>query len=364
MSHLVELPEIIPIDAIRKRLDTIFPEGTADRGFLTRELAAKVVFTMLYAGAIEGANVYIGPKQVYRMSDVQATLTAEETRRAYGLQGWKSRFQHVGDPWYADTSREPIRDETLRALTRTGAVIELTDVPTTSSRPRYTLAASFAALFASDVTADDLTDAVRNWQKAHLSPHALARLELVRQGVAAGKSSVEVTLPHRGTRQLAPGPSAPIIKAVIEEFAPRFLYSPTVLLLSESRKKIIEIDADVTKAIGLAIAPALVLPDVVLFDSFEGGELLVFVEVVASDGPITEERRAALAALLPTFAADRVAFVTAFADRGAQAFRRTVGALAWNTLVWFASEPDHVMILRESTPLEERRVFDLLKDED
>jgi hypothetical protein len=79
--------------------------------------------------------------------------------------------------------------------------------------------------------------------------------------------------------------------------------------------------------------------------------------------PITEERRAALAALVPTFS-DRVAFVTAFADRGAPEFRKSAGALAWNTLVWFASEPDHVMILRDSTPLEERRVFDLLRDED
>ena len=358
------LPELIAVDQIRKRLETIFPEGTADRGVLIRELAAKVVFTMIYAGAVEGADIWIGPKQVYRMSNEQGTLIDDQTRRSYGLHGWKSQFEHTGTAWYADTSREPIRDETLRALVRTGAVVERPNVPTTSSKPRYTLASDFAALFSPSLDGDALDETIRSWRRAHLSAHALARLQLVRQRIANGHSSVEVTLPHRGMRQLAPGPSAAITKAVVEEFAPRFLYAPTVLLLSESRKKIIDIDHDATKAIGLNITAALVLPDVVLFDTVEGDELLVFVEVVATDGPITEERRATLAALVPRFSADRVAFVTAFADRGKPAFRKSIGSLAWNTLVWFASEPDHVMILRESTPLEERRVFDLLRGED
>lgn len=358
------LPELIAVDEIRKRLESIFPEGTADRGFLTRELSAKVVYTMIYAGAVDGEQIWIGPKQVYRMSDEQALLVSDDTRRSYGLDGWKAQYKHTGKPWYADTSREPIRDETLRALVRTGAVIELDGIPTTSSKPRYTLASDFVELFSPQLKAEALAAAIRQWQKAHLSAHALARLQLVREGLAAGKAYVEVTLPRRGTRQLAPGPSAVITKAVIEEFAPRFLYAPTVLLLSESRKKIIEIDHQATKAVGLNITPSLVLPDVVLFDAVAGQELLVFVEVVATDGPITDERRAALAGLVPTFSLDRVAFVSAFADRGAATFRKSVSSLAWNTVVWFASEPDHAMILRESTALEERRVFDLLGDED
>lgn len=358
----MNLPELIAVDEIRRRLEAIFPEGTTDRGFLTRELAAKVIFTMLYGGAVEGTDVWVGPKHVYRMSDAQAALIDTDLRQAYGLKGWKSRFAHVGDPWYADTSREPIRDETLRTLTRSGAVLERAHVPTTSSKPRYALATDFAQLFDPKIQGDDLAELIAKWQKTHLAAHALARVELVRQRIAATSGSVEVTLPLRGVRQLAPGQSALITKAVIEQFAPRFLYSPTVLLLSESRKKIIDIDAVATKSIGLEVTPSLVLPDVVLFDTFEGDELLVFVEVVATDGPITEERRSALRSLVPSFADERIAFVTAYADRGSPAFRKTVGSLAWHTLVWFASEPEHVMILRDAPSLEERRVFDLLRE--
>jgi hypothetical protein len=219
-------------------------------------------------------------------------------------------------------------------------------------------------LFDPTIEDDDFAKLTAKWQKTHLAAHALARVELVRQRIAAATGTVEVTLPHRGVRQLAPGDSALITKAVIEEFAPRFLYAPTVLLLSESRKKIIDIDAVATKSIGLEITPSLVLPDVVLFDTVEGDELLLFVEVVATDGPITEERRSALRSLVPTFSDERVAFVTAYSDRASPAFRKTVGSLAWQTIVWFASEPDYVMILRAAPDLEERRVFDLLRNDD
>src|SRR4029078_13658547 len=187
----------------------------SERGFMTRELAAKVIFTMLYAGAVEGSEIWIGPKQVYRMSDEQARRTADDVRRDYGVGGWKPRFPHTGRPWYADTSREPIRDETLRAFARGGAVLELPNVPTASSKPRYALSRDFMELFNPAIAGNDLDEMIGKWQKAHLSPHALARLELVRRRVVAGAGGVEVTLPNGGVRPLALGPSALLTKAAV-----------------------------------------------------------------------------------------------------------------------------------------------------
>ena len=77
--------------------------------------------------------------------------------------------------------------------------------------------------------------------------------------------------------------------------------------------------------------------------------LLVFVEIVATDGPVTERRREAL--LRQTDAAgfrrSRVAFLTAYDDRASDAFRRTISSVVWGSFVWFASEPDKLLILRE-----------------
>jgi len=358
----MKLPKLLTTSEIKTRLDVIFPDGTTDRGYLTRDVAVNIIFTMIYSGAVEGAGIWIGPKHVYRMSTMQASIVDDDVRRDYGMNAWKRRFVNIGKAWYADTSREQIRDETIRALMRSGAVIERSNIATTSSKPRYAMASDFEELFDPDVSGAALYKLIASWQKIHLAAHALARVELIRQRVASGSGTVDVTLPNRGVRQLAPGPSALITKAVIEEFAPRFLYSPTVLLLSESRKKVIDVDLAATKMIGLELTPSLILPDVILFDTVQSEELLVFVEVVANDGPVTLERREALRSLVPFFSENRIAFVTAYSDRGAPAFRKTVGSLAWNTLVWFASEPDHAIILREATSLEERRIFDFLDD--
>ena len=87
-----------------------------------------------------------------------------------------------------------------------------------------------------------------------------------------------------------------ISKAVVEEFAPRFLEKPAVIWLSESRNKVVKQDDDLAKAIGLTIEPDRNLPDLICADLGPAQPLLVFVEVVASDGPISEARRNALMA--------------------------------------------------------------------
>ena len=46
------LPPLIAAAEIRQRLVQIFPEGTPNRGYCTREIAANTVFVMLYVGAV------------------------------------------------------------------------------------------------------------------------------------------------------------------------------------------------------------------------------------------------------------------------------------------------------------------------
>src|ERR1700677_2491515 len=119
------------------RLHAIFPEETPNRGYCVRELAASTVFTALYVGAIEGHDRFFGPKFVYSMSHEQAELTDEASRMAYAKAVMKGGFEATGRRGYRDNTREPIRDETLReGLVPVGAVVEKTDIATTSSKPR------------------------------------------------------------------------------------------------------------------------------------------------------------------------------------------------------------------------------------
>ena len=357
-----KLPPYVSRDLVAERLPLIFPEGTPNRKYCVRELAASAVFVMLYIGAVEGTERYLGPVHVYRMTAEQAARPEESARLHYASAILKKKCDVHGSRWYADNTREPIRDETLReGLVAIGAVFARTDLPTTSGSPRYALKPDFAALFHPDLDSHALEDAIGRFQQTHLSKGALARVSIVRAGAAAGASGVLVTFPNKETRQLAPGPSSVITQAVIEVFAPEFLADPAVLWLSESGNKVVARDDKLAAAIGLKIEADKNLPDIILADLGPTEPLIVFIEVVATDGAVTERRQEALFALTDEagFSRDQVAFLTAYQDRESAGFRKTISGLAWGSFAWFVSESKSIVILRDGA-ISPARLADLL----
>lgn len=346
------LPPYAPKALVAERLPLIFPEGTPNRNYCTRDLAASTIFTMLYIGAIEGGDTYLGPKHVYLMTDAIASQSGGEARRTYAADAMKPGYRPPGTRWYADNTREPIRDETLReGLVAIGAAFSRNDLPTTSSKPRYTLKADLAALFDPDLIGDGLDQRMADWRKQNLNKEVLARITIQHHGATASKEEILVTFPNQDRHRMAPGLSSVISKAVIEDFATRFLAAPAVLWLSESGNKVVARHERTATAIGLHIEADKNLPDIILVDLAGDKPLLVFVEVVATDGPMTERRRDALHALTDRAGFDRrhVAFVTAYADRDTAAFKKTVPSLAWGSFAWFMSEPGKLIGLHAAT---------------
>jgi hypothetical protein len=342
------LPPYVARDLVAERLPLIFPEGTPNRSYCVRELAASTVFTALYIGAVENSGCYLGPVHVYRMTTQQAAKSKDSNRESYAATVLKKNGQVSGKRWYADNTREPIRDETLRdGLVAIGAVVRREDLPTTSGQPRYALKVDFAALFDPGLQGKALESAIAAFQSSHLSKSALARVTIMRAGAAASNTSVLVTFPNGETRQLAPGPSSFIAKGVVEVFAKRFLEKPTVIWLSESGNKVVLRDDSIANAIGLKIEADKNLPDVILVDLGPKEPLIVFVEVVATDGAVTSRRQEAIYDLTDAAGFDRtqVAFLTAYQDRASAGFKKTVAQLGWGSFAWFVSEPDRIIIL-------------------
>ena len=336
-------------EELLRRLEALVPPQLDPDRYVRRLVAARALFVMLYGYALEGTENWIRPTAVIDMSDLQAARFAPAVRRE-----WLSRVQSARRPqdvpgrWYRENSRETIRDEALRRLVELGIVVQRPGVPPTSPKPRYALAASVLPVLAPSLSATALEREIRRWRKAHLSSAALARIALDRRGATATTRRVRITLPNGESRHLAPGPSAELTRAAVEELAPRFLARPAVLLVSESAQKVSYRDEELLRATDLRIEAATTLPDVVMIDLGVEPPLLVFVECVATGGAINEARRAALEALAVTsgYAAQDTAHVTVFGDRTEAQFRAHAAALAWGSFVWFASEPDNLVFLR------------------
>ncbi len=273
------------------------------------------------------------------MSERQARTTDLQPRLDYLKRIMRPGARADGKAWLAANSREGIRDEALRALREVGAVIER-PLPKTSGMGRYSLRRDFADLFKPDRPEGERTSRISSWRKRHLTPAELARLAIL-----AAQIHGKVTLPDGSTRVLSPGPSEPIIRGIIEQFAHRFLTRPVVLAYSDSANPDAYVNEELIERLRLRYGPGYPYPDVLLADVAEPLRF-VFVEAVATEGPMDTQRVRTIVRWLEhsSYRGRDAYFVTAYYDRSRPEFRRTVGELAWNTAVWFVSEPDLLVV--------------------
>lgn len=252
------------------------------------------------------------------------------------LQRWGERF----DARYADGSRETLRDETFPKWLDAGALRVRPGIKTTSNQPRWASTASFADLFDPALTGDRLVAAVDAWRDAHMSPGGRLKA-LTAQQRAQRTHAVVVTLPDGETRSLEPGEASVILKGVIEIWANQRLRDGVVLTISEPGDKIYTADREVLRHLAVAIDSMTLLPDAVLVDIGVDPPRFWIVEVVASDGPIDEDRKRALLrwAVSQRIPAGHCRFLTAFGSRNSVPARRRLKDLAVGTYAWYVDEP-------------------------
>lgn len=139
-------------------------------------------------------------------------------------------------------------------------------------------------------------------------------------------------------RTLSPGGQNPLIEAFIEQFCTRFVPGGVVLHFGDAENKFQHFESEYFARVGVQIDSAAKMPDVVVHDPMRGW--LVIGEAVTSGGVVDGNRRRELKELFAGFRCGLV-FVTAFDDRATLA--RFLGQVSWETDVWVASDPDHVI---------------------
>lgn len=142
----------------------------------------------------------------------------------------------------------------------------------------------------------------------------------------------------KGAFQLSPGEHSELIKAIIEEFAPRFTPGAQLIYAGDTGEKWGYFDDETLETLGVTIDKHGKMPDVVLY--WAEKNWLVLVESVTSHGPVNPKRHNELAALFQHSTAGLV-FVTAFPKRSIMG--RYLGEIAWETEVWVADAPSHMI---------------------
>jgi hypothetical protein len=126
--------------------------------------------------------------------------------------------------------------------------------------------------------------------------------------------------------------------AVVKQFAPRFAPGAKLLYLGDTAKKNLFIDDGQLLALDIPITEHDKLPDVVLYDGKRNW--LFLIEAVTSHRPMSPKRVFELEKMLTKCQIGKI-FVTAF--RRFDEFRKYLKEIAWETEVWIAEIPDHII---------------------
>lgn len=136
----------------------------------------------------------------------------------------------------------------------------------------------------------------------------------------------------------SPGKHNELQKAIIEEFLSRYGYGAEVLYVGDTTNKFLHLESERLKDLNFFELSDGELPDIVAYSKQRNW--LYLIEAVHSSGVISPIRLLELKKLTEQCQAD-IIFITAFLDRNT--FRQFAPDIAWETEVWIADAPDHII---------------------
>ncbi len=237
------------------------------------------------------------------------------------------------DKDYAPNTRETVRRQTMHQFCAAGIVLynpDQPDRPVNSPKAVYQIesgALSLARTFGTPLWHDALT-AYLAQQETLVDRYAKEREQR--------RVPVEIAPGKRIT--LSPGQHSDLVRAIIEEFAPRLAPGSALVYAGDTGDKWGYFDAALMGGLGVNVDAHGKMPDVVLH--YPSKNWLLLVEAVTSHGPVDGKRHDELARL---FAGSRagLVYVSAFPDRATMG--RYLSEIAWETEVWVADSPSHVI---------------------
>jgi len=265
----------------------------------------------------------VGPKDAWKTASRSLLRTVDI------MEFMRSRYKKD----YAPNTRETIRRQTLHQFIE-ARVADLN--PDDPSRPTNSGYNKYA-----------LSDAVLEVLKQYGTPgfRVTAKQFVEKHGALAEEYrktrdllKVPVTLPGGVRIHLSAGEHNRLQKAIVEEFAPRFPPGAVVLYVGDTALKHVVLEAEELARLSIRVTEHEKLPDVIMYSAKD--RWLFLVEAVTSHGPMTPLRLRQLRDMLQNTTAGLI-YITAFLSR--EDFKRYASEIAWETEVWIADDPDHLI---------------------
>lgn len=234
---------------------------------------------------------------------------------------------------YAENSRETFRKQAMHHF-RTAAIIEDNGKSTNSPNYRYRITNEFLRVIRAIKEADKWNNdfEVREFMNNHQSLKEIYASKKVMEKMPVKINGQDFTF--------SPGSHNELQKAIIEEFAPRFAPNSECLYVGDTTKKDLVKNVSKLHELGFEITLHDKMPDVVLYR--EDKDWIYFVESVTSVGPMDPKRLIEIGQMTEKVKSGMI-FVTAFLNF--KTFKKFSEKLAWETEVWIADMPDHMIHL-------------------
>ncbi|QLD33860.1 BsuBI/PstI family type II restriction endonuclease [Mannheimia varigena] len=239
---------------------------------------------------------------------------------------------------YAENTRETFRRQSIHQFIAAGICLQNPDDSnraTNSPHNVYQL---------SEELANILTFFGMGIFEEKLNNYLSVRVKLIDEyAKKRNMTKIPLKLPNGKILNLSAGKHSQLIKDIITEFGPRFSPDSTLLYVGDTSSKYGFFDVEAFQNLGVTLNAHGKLPDVVIYN--ENKNWLFLIESVTSHGPVDSKRYNELQELFKDSKAGLV-FISAFPDR--KTFTRFSNELAWETDVWIADNPTHMIHLNGS----------------
>ncbi len=234
---------------------------------------------------------------------------------------------------YAPNTRETFRRQSMHQFVAAGIALYNPDKP---DRPVNSPAAVYQI-------EPGLLQVLRTFGKKSYAENLAAWLKdrktlVERYARERDMNRVPISIDGKRKISLSAGAHSALIKAIIEEFGPRFVPGGKLVYVGDTGEKWGYFDQTLLDSLGVTVDSHGKMPDVVLF--FPGKNWLVLVESVTSHGPVDAKRHNELTHLFMGSKAGLV-FVSAFPNR--RVMNKHLEFISWETEVWVADAPSHLI---------------------